>query len=141
MGQNETYEQNDPEENHGLTRRQLYAMPYLLVAPTLAEAARMAHVGRTTLWRWLKDPIFRMDLERLRSEASNLAREEFQGLMPKALYVLAQLMEHPDWKVRLRSVQVALSVGLEANDLKEISWETDQFDDALHPFLKRRPFM
>ena len=134
MRQNETPEQNDPEETPALTRRQLHAMPYLLVAPTLAEAARMAHVGRTTLWRWLKDPVFRMGLERLRSEASTLAREEFQGLVPKALHVLDQLIEHPGWNVRLRSVEVALSVGLKADGPKEITWDTDPLDDALNLF-------
>lgn len=116
-------------------------MPYLLVAPTLAEAARMARIGRTTLYRWMQDPVFRMDLERLRSEASSLAKEELQGLAPRAVHVLAELMAHPDGKVRLRSAHVALSVGLKANDPKEISEKIDHLDDAPYLSAKRRPIM
>ena len=61
------------EEEFGLSRRQLAALPYLIAAPTLSEGARLAQIGRTTLRRWIQDPHFQMELERRRSDAADLA--------------------------------------------------------------------
>ena len=51
------------EDEFGLSKRQLAALPYLIAAPTLSEGARLAQIGRITLHRWIQDPHFRMERE------------------------------------------------------------------------------
>ena len=128
------------EEEFGLSRRQLAALPYLIAAPTLSEGARLAQIGRTTLHRWIQDPHFQMELERRRSDAADLAKAEANGLMLKAVQVLAEALEHNSPHVRLRASQIALAFGLRVNDIKEALEKVDQIDDALHLFAKRQPF-
>ena len=83
-------EQNGTNGATGLTDRQLQAMPHLVVASSISEAAEQADVGRTTLYRWMEDYKFRQELERQRSEALDLAHVELKGLMFKATQVLGE---------------------------------------------------
>ena len=89
-------EQNPTKKtNGGLTDRQAEALPHIAAAPTLSEGARIASIGRTTLYRWMEDDEFRRALESTRAEAADLARSELEGLMLKSTMVLADSLEDP----------------------------------------------
>ena len=130
-------EQNGTDDAADLTNRQLAALPYLTASVSLSEGARLADIGRTTLYRWLEDPEFREELERLRSEAAALARVELQGLMLKGIVVLAEAMEDPNLYVRVRGAQAALSLALKAIDIKELQRRLDRLDDAIALWFSR----
>ncbi len=123
-----------------LTARQLAALPYLVASPSLSDGARLADIGRTTLYRWLTEPDFRYHLERLRSDAADLARTELQGLMLKGVLVLADAMESADASIRLRAARAALYIGLRAIDLKELGERLDHLDDAFALMTSRPDF-
>jgi hypothetical protein len=125
------------DDTHGLSRRQLTALPFLVVAPTMAEGARMASIGRSTLYRWINDPDFRDRLEALRADAAGLARAELNGLMFKGILALAQALEDPSPTIRLRAVQTTLAMGLKANDLHDMARRLDRVDEALHLWSSR----
>ena len=130
-------EQNGIPETTSLTDRQLAALPYLVASPSLSEGTSLANVGRTTLYRWMEDPHFRATLERMRSEAADLARTELQGLMLKGILVLAEALEDPDPNIRLRAARATLHIGLKAIDLKELQQRLDRLDDALSLWASR----
>ena len=71
-------EHNGTPDENSLTPRQLLALPYLAHAPSVAEGARLANVGRTTLYRWMSDWIFRAQIERTREESVSLAHTQLQ---------------------------------------------------------------
>ena len=120
-----------------LTDSQLAALPYLVASPTMAEGARLADVGRTTLYRLMNDHKFRTALERLRGEAAELAHTELRGLMLKGALVLAEAMEDPNAHVRVRAAKAALSIGLKAVDLKELRQRIERLDDAFNLWARR----
>ena len=130
-------EQNSTDDTAHLTDRQLAVLPYLIASPSLSEAARLADVGRTTLYRWMHDDEFRTTLEGLRSQAAELARTELQGLMLRAVLVLSEAMEGPDPVVALRAARATLSIALKALDLKELQQRLDRLDDAFALRLSR----
>ena len=133
-------EQNSTDSSDGaaaLTDSQLAALPYLVASPTMAEGARLADVGRTTLYRWMNDHKFRTTLERLRTEAAELAHTELRGLMLKGALVLAEAMEDPNAHVRVRAARAALSIGLKAVDLKELRQRIERLDDAFTLWARR----
>ena len=129
----DTMEQNgtlSEDDGLALTESQLAALPYLVAAPTMAEGARLAEIGRSTLYRWMNDREFRTTLEQLRSEAADLAHTELKGLMLKSALVLADAMEHGNPHVRVRAAHAALTIGLRAIDLKELRRRIERLDDA-----------
>jgi len=102
-----------------------------VVAMHSGWAAKLAEVGRTTLYRWMENDEFRRELVRLRSEALDLAHVELKGLMLKATQVLGDTMDDTNPFVRLRAAQIALSIGLKAIEVKEIQRRVELLDDAL----------
>ena len=138
MEQNETDASREADEDTvGLTDNQVAALPYLVASPSLAEGARLADIGRTTLYRWMNDDSFRTTLERLRNEAADLAHSELRGLMLKGALVLAEAMEDPNARVRVRAAHAALSIGLRAVDLKDLRQRLERLDDAFSLWSRR----
>ena len=124
-------EQNGTNKATSLTDSQLQALPYLVASPSLNEAAKLAEVGRSSLYRWMKNDEFRQELVRLRNEALDLAHVELKGLFLKATQVLGETMDDTNPWVRLRAAQIALSIGLRAIEVKEIQRRIQLLDDAL----------
>ncbi len=52
-------EQNGAEKRPPLSDKQLTALPYFFSFRSLSEAARLANVERTTIYRWMHDDSFR----------------------------------------------------------------------------------
>ena len=111
--------QNDTPQANPLSVRQLATLFYPVSSPTVSEAASLACVARATLHRWLNDPVFRSELERLGTQAAELAAAELNGLMLKAAQVVANAMEHPHTAVRIRASHIAMVTGLKLRELKE----------------------
>ena len=64
-------ETDSSEETTDLTQKQLAALPYLVASPSLSEGARLASIGRATLYRWMNDDEFRRTLERTWNEVES----------------------------------------------------------------------
>ncbi len=121
-----------PEEvNDGLTQRQALAMPYLASGASLAEAAQALSVHRSTLHRWMKDPIFRDELERVRRDAINLAYAELQGIALKSVSVLADLLDDPSPRVRNMAARTALHNAVKVKEARENHHRLDLLDRAI----------
>ena len=122
--------QNGTEKFTSLTHRQQAALPHIVGSPTLSQGARSANIGRATLYRWLQDEGFRQALNRLRSEAADLATSELQALMLKGILVLSQAMEDPSPDIKLRAARATLYLALKVKDIEEIQRRLELIDDA-----------
>ena len=102
----------------GLTFRQRSVLPSVVLAPSIAGAARNSGVAESTLRRWLEEPAFREELERLRQEAYDLARKQLQAMMPRCLAIMAEVAaESPDPALRLRAARYLLSSSLKYHEI------------------------
>jgi hypothetical protein len=100
--------QNETRKAANLTKKQLQALPYLVASPTMADAAKIAEVSRATLYRWMEDPEFREEYERLGEAANAVVRTEMNGLMLKAAAVFSQGMDESFNESRLRAAQAMM---------------------------------
>ena len=114
----------------GLSHRQAVALPYIASESTLAQGASAAQIARSTLTRWMNDPAFRAELERIRRNISDFAFNVVEGLTLKSVIRLDQLLETRTPNVRVRALKVALSISLSAKEQKEIRNRIEVIENA-----------
>lgn len=90
-----------------LNDKQKRLLGILTETPNITEAAGLAGIGRSTAQRWLKEPVFKEQLESLRKEAMKEAMNSVHSHTAKAVEVLVRLMDSPnEWLQR----QVAIDI-------------------------------
>jgi transposase len=73
--------------------RQMRAIHALLTGVSVDKAAKDAHIGKTTLYRWLKDDTFWAAYQAARKRPQEWARHRLRCLAAKAVQILEQLLE------------------------------------------------
>lgn len=119
-----------------LSNRQREALPHVAAADSLAEGARRANVGRTTIYRWMEDDDFRAELSRARTEMADLAQAEIQGLMLKAAAVADQALDGDISPVQLRAALGVANLALKVRYGLNLERRLDRIDDALALFRR-----
>ena len=87
------------EKTH-LTRRQLKAMPIIVASPTYTQACEKAQLNRTTLYKWLKDPQFKAELDRQRDKIAAEAFGVLSQSLTKAVETLVSLLDNVDDRLK-----------------------------------------
>ena len=116
----------------------MLAIPYIVSAPSISEAARVARIGRTTLIRWMRDPEFRAEIEQARRAVADLAFAEINGLALKSVIALADLLESPDPHVRNTAIRTALQNSFKLKEIAEIKNRMDIMDYAFSMLKNQR---
>ena len=114
-----------------LSPRQAAAIPHIITARSTTEAAELADVNRTTLYRWMADPDFRDALEDVRREAADLARTQMSGLLVKAIATLSDVMDSPNDRARTDAARTAVYAILKAEEYKNIEQSLERLDRAI----------
>ena len=108
---------------------------------TKCETARQLGVNRTTVHRWLEDPLFVAELHRLRNRLTDDCRERLLSLAPLALDVLESDLRSPNTHPLVRqkaAIEVLKRVGLEIQ-LPEARSSSVQAKAAARDKLKKLP--
>lgn len=115
-----TLRKTDEETN--LTPNQEQAIIALLHDPGLTSAAEAAGVGKSTLWRWMKEPTFKAEYRRARREAVSQAVARLQQVSSEAAESLREVATDPaaPHAARVsasRAILVMAFTGMESEDL------------------------
>jgi hypothetical protein len=79
-----------------LSKRQKQALPIFASNLTIEEACGRAGISRNTFYEWLKEPQFKLELDRLRNEIVNEAVNHLKITSTKAAKTLGDLLERDD---------------------------------------------
>ncbi len=101
-------QQNEPES--ALSDLQRKAIPHLVVAGTVSEGCRRAHIDRTSYYRWMEQPAFQCEIERHRQDLSDQAFNTITENLSKAVGVLGDLLDDNDKKVRRYAAKDIISL-------------------------------
>lgn len=106
-------EQNGTSE---LTPRQEKAIAALLACSSVEVAARSVQIGRTTLYRWLKDEAFLAVYQEARRQARAWVPGRLQHLAGQAVYTLERIMDDPEAsaQARVTAARTVLELALQA---------------------------
>jgi predicted DNA-binding protein (UPF0251 family) len=83
-------------DNLSLSKRQKQALPIFASNLTIEEACERAGISRNTFYEWLKEPQFKLELDRLRNEIVNEAVNHLKITSTKAAKTLGDLLERDD---------------------------------------------
>jgi hypothetical protein len=84
----------DQDTNEGqLTENQLMALPFIIAARSMTEAAEKAGISRNTLYEWQKNPAFKAELQRQREAVVEEALEQLKMNTVKAVDNLGALLD------------------------------------------------
>ena len=111
----------DPPEHAApsLTPRQRTAVLAMVCFTSYADAAHRANVGLSTLKRWMKQPEFLDELDRLHGEALDIANAQIQGLMLRAVANLDAAMANSNPNIQLAATRMTLQYGCKLTQLNE----------------------
>lgn len=79
-----------------LNARQKRAILHLLSARTVKEAAKAANIRLPTLYKWMKEKLFKDELERLRGEVVSDTVARLKVFSLEAVGVLGELMRNSE---------------------------------------------
>ena len=101
-----------------LTAKQERAIQCLLSSGTLTEAAETAGVGKTTLFRWLNEPVFAAAYREERNRRFESACTILQAASADAAKTLQQIVNDPEVpvSVRVSSAKTILELSLRAKE-------------------------
>jgi hypothetical protein len=111
---------NPTQQEPQLAPAQMRALELYAQGANDTEVASTLGIERSTAWRWrTTDPQFRRELRRAHAEATKVAAARLEGLVEKALDVLASALTDNDapLALRLRAAEAVLDrTGIESND-------------------------
>lgn len=113
---------NATQQDTQLTPAQSRALELYAQGSTDAEVATELGVERSTAWRWrTQDAAFRRELRRTHAEATKAAAGRLEGLVEKALDVLASTLtdQEAPLALRLRAAEAVLErAGIASDDVE-----------------------
>jgi hypothetical protein len=86
----------------------------------------------------MDDPAFRAQLTQLRENTADLTHAATQGVIFKAVQVIAESLDSPNPFIRLRAVRIAISVALRTDEAREIIQRMDVLDESLTLLKQQR---
>lgn len=121
--------QSDGESK--LTARQTRFLPVLLASPTYTAACKKGKVSRDTLYMWLKDPAFRAELDRQRSELAAQGFALLSQSVTKAVETLVGLLDTKDGRLKRLAARDILDQHTKFRELDELTERIEHIEQRL----------
>jgi hypothetical protein len=119
------------EEKIKLSRRQLKAIPFLIGSPTYTQGCEKAKINKTTLYKWLKNPEFRTELDRQRSEIVEAAFGMIAQNIEKAVSTLVGLLDTGDDRVKRLTANDIVNHFLKRRELVDLEERIERIEERL----------
>lgn len=124
---------NDDEV--ALTARQAKFLPILLASPTYTDACRKGRVSRDTLYEWLRQPPFRAELDRQRTELADQGLALLSQSVVKAVETLAGLLDNGDGRLQRLAAKDILDQHAKFRELDELTRRIETIETRLEQRL------
>ncbi|MCE9567791.1 MAG: hypothetical protein K8U57_37810 [Planctomycetes bacterium] len=103
----------------------------LAAGKTVADAATVAGVSETTVYRRLREPLFRARVSELRGEMTSRAAGQLADGLADATAVLRSLLTSADEDVRFKTASKIIELSLRVREAVEIEDRLRTVEDAL----------
>jgi hypothetical protein len=114
-----------------LTTRQVSVLPALASTRTITEAAQRSGVGRTTIHRWLQNPVFVAELAMWQQDVVERARLKLANHMVHAVDVLGELLDSENDSIRRQAARDILGLVLDLEKHFEVVQRIEKVEEAV----------
>ena len=97
----------------------------------MEAAAHLSHVGRTTLYNWLRETAFRDELTRQQNEVFDAAFARVKNLVGKAVNGLGDLINSQSETVKRSACRDILDAALKVKELHELEARLAEIEKTL----------
>jgi len=113
--------------------RQQKAIVALIETGTIKEAAEVAGIGQTTIFRWMQDPQFRRAYKDARSRLVELAISQVQKVCGEAVLVLHSIMKDKKLpaSARVSAARTTLDFAMRGVELEDLRERIEKLEDRL----------
>ena len=118
----------DDQGDEILTPQQRKAMQHFLSSPSIREACKRAGISRMTYYRWLSDPVFRRELDRLNDEVCRETVNILRRHAAQAARHLVRLMKTRDPVLKRRVCNDVLNHCLRYEENKDLENRVRQLE-------------
>jgi len=114
-----------------LTANQLKTINQLLENNSIEEAARKARLSRGTVYNWLKQELFRNQLEKERKALFEEGLNTLKGATAKAAKTLINLLESKDENTKRLAAKEIINVTLKVTEIRNLEERVSQLEDLV----------
>ena len=114
--------------------KQEKALAALLVCPTIAEAAKSARVGETTLFRWLQEPAFQEAYHAARLQVLSAATMQLRQATGAAVDTLKRNLTCGNASAEIRAAATILEMAYKSAEVEDLAARVE----AMEQFLKQQ---
>lgn len=111
--------------------KQAMAVELLVSGMTISDVARQLEIDRSTVHRWLNDPVFMAELEARRDELVESMLDQHLLANRMATAKLMELMESPNEQVALRAAATLYAGGQRAYQFMDVRKRIERLEDNL----------
>lgn len=119
------------KKSEGLTNRQSLAITQIIGSSTLEEARKKARISKGTLYAWLKDETFKIELKRQREEIVKEALGSLKNAMTKAVKELVKLIDSSKPELRRWICKDIIDYTLKSIELEDIEERLNKVEQAI----------
>lgn len=128
------------QKKYSISTHQQKAIAAILASRTLSEAAKSAQVSERTLYRWLDDQAFQMELHKQESRTINEASRFFLSLTEEALHVVHEIITNTELSpsIRLRAAENIFNHFLRIREIASLEERVIALEESLSDHENRR---
>ena len=112
-----------------LSEKQLIAIESLMVCKPVSEVAAAAGVSRVTIYRWLKDSDFKVELDKRKNALIEKASRKLTGALDRAIEVLIDLLEAKQPNVRRLAAGNLIDYAAKFSDITDLESRIRALED------------
>ena len=114
-----------------LNRKQRECIPHLIGARSLEEGRLKAKVSKATLFKWLKEDVFKAELDRQRNIVTSEALDRLKASLSKAVDELAGLIDADEKNIKIRACERVIEYFMKTKELSDIEGRLIALEKAL----------
>jgi len=118
-------------DNGKLTNRQLRIIPYLLASASIEEACRRAKINKTTVYEWLRNETFRLEIKRQREIVIERALDSLKSNIAKATQTLVKHLDSKRENISIRAAERIIEFVQKALEHEELEKRIEALEERL----------